>query len=115
MNVNYKQVGARIRDRRKLMGYTQEAIAEIVDLSASFVSHIECGRKKASLDTLVRISAALSVTVDWLLSGTSAIGTSAFLPEIQKLMDDCLPYERRIIVDVAEATKISLRNNRQAA
>ena len=86
MNVNYKQVGARIRDRRKLMGYTQEAIAEIVDLSASFVSHIECGRKKASLDTLVRISAALNVTVDWFLGGTNTIGASAFLPEMQKLM-----------------------------
>ena len=110
MNVNYKQVGARIRDRRKLMGYTQEAIAEIVDLSASFVSHIECGRKKASLDTLVRISAALNVTVDWLLSGTSTVGTSAFLPEIQKLMDDCLPYERQIIFDIAAAAKQSLKD-----
>lgn len=115
MNVNYKQVGARIRDRRKLMGYTQEAIAEIVDLSAPFVSHIECGRKKTSLDTLVRISAALNVTVDWLLSGTSTIGASAFLPEIQKLMDDCLPYERRIILDIVKATKKSLRDNCQAA
>ena len=115
MNVNYKQVGARIRERRKLIGCTQEAFAEAIDLSAPFVSHIECGRKKASLDTLVRISVALNVTVDWLLSGTSTIGASAFLPEIQKLMDDCLPYERRIIFDIAEATKKSLRDNRQAA
>lgn len=113
--MDYKKIGKRIRNLRQQQGYTQEALAEVVDLSAPFISHIERASKKTSLETISRIAAVLNVTVDYLLTGTQSIDTDAFLPEIEMLLRDCLPHEKRIIVDVAEATKESLRDNRQAA
>ena len=113
--MNYIQIGKRIRDLRRQQGYTQEAFAEAVDLSAPFVSHIERATKKASLETISRIASTLNVTVDYLLTGTQSLDAAAFLPEVEMLLRDCLPHEKRIIVDVAEATKKRLRDNRQAA
>lgn len=113
--MDYKKIGKRIRNLRQQQGYTQEALAEAVDLSAPFVSHIERATKKASLETISRIASTLNVTVDYLLTGTQSVDETAFFPEIEMLLKDCLPHERQIIVDVAEATKKSLRDNRQAA
>ena len=113
--MDYKKIGKRIRNLRQQQGYTQEALAEEVDLSAPFISHIERASKKASLETISRIAAALNVTVDYLLTGTQSLDAAAFLPEMEMLLKDCLPHEKQIIVDVAEATKKSLRDNRQAA
>lgn len=113
--MDYQKIGKRIRELRLQQGYTQEAFAEAVDLSAPFISHIERASKKASLETISRIAATLNVTVDYLLTGTQSVDAAAFLPELEVLLKDCLPHEKQIIVDVAEATKKSLRNNRQAA
>lgn len=113
--MDYKKIGKRIRNLRQQQGYTQEALAEEVDLSAPFISHIERASKKASLETISCIAASLSVTVDYLLTGTQSLDAAAFLPEMEMLLKDCLPHEKQIIVDVAEATKKSLRDNRQAA
>lgn len=113
--MDYEKIGKRIRDLRRQQGYTQETLAEAVDLSAPFISHIERASKKASLETISRIAAALNVTVDYLLTGTQSVGGTAFLPELEILLMDCLPHEKWIIFDIAEATKKSLRDNCQAA
>ena len=115
VKMNYQKIGKRIRELRLQRGYTQEAFAEMVDLSAPFIIHIERASKKASLETISRIASTLNVTVDYLLTGTQSLDAAAFLPEVEMLLRDCLPHEKRIIVDVAEATKKRLRDNRQAA
>ena len=109
--MDYKKIGKRIRNLRQQQGYTQEALAEEVDLSAPFISHIERASKKAGEET----ETPNPGTVDYLLTGTQSLDAAAFLPEVEMLLKDCLPHEKQIIVDVAEATKKSLRDNRQAA
>ena len=56
------QVGRKIRAFRLEQGLTQEALAEAADLSSTYVSHVERGRKKASLESLIRIAAACTGT-----------------------------------------------------
>jgi transcriptional regulator with XRE-family HTH domain len=51
----------RIRAYRKAAGLSQERLAEKADLSAVFVSHVECGIGNPSFDTLVTLSKALKV------------------------------------------------------
>lgn len=113
--MDYRQIGRRIRRLRQKQGYTQERFAEVVDLSPPYISPIERGSKNASLETVSRIAAALQVSVDYLLTGTAGTNAAAYAPEMERLLRDCLPDERRIIVDVAEATKRSLRDNRRTA
>ncbi len=77
--INYKALGRRVRESRKAQGLTQEMLAERCDVSLSFIGHIERGTRTASIQTLVAISEALSVSLDYLLadSMTSPMGKQA--------------------------------------
>ena len=68
--MDYIDLGRRIRKQRTQHGWTQEALAERVNVSTSFVGHVERGTRKASLETLVAMANALDVSLDYLLSGS---------------------------------------------
>lgn len=63
----YQDLGKRVRQQRVLAQMTQEKLAERAGISLSFLGHIERGTRKASLDTLVKICNALSVSPGLLL------------------------------------------------
>ncbi len=77
--MDYKNLGRRISRRRRELHLTQEQLAEQVDLSVSFLGHIERGTRILSLDTLVRICMALGTTADDLL-GVFVDGPARHLP-----------------------------------
>ena len=68
--VDYKDLGAKVRQARKKLGMTQESLAEAIGVSASFVGHIERGTRVASLDTVVTLCNVLHVTPMYLLSAS---------------------------------------------
>lgn len=59
----YRKIGLKVSYYRKLKGYTQEELAELMGVSTSFIGQIEAVnvRKAISLDTLFKISKALEV------------------------------------------------------
>lgn len=66
--LNFKEIGANIRKRRKSLGITQEFIANKLDVNPSHISNIECGRANPSLTALVRIANILQCSVDYFIS-----------------------------------------------
>ena len=56
-----KRIGKRIADRRKVLGWTQEQLAERVRVDAETISRFERGVNLPSLPTLERLAAALRV------------------------------------------------------
>lgn len=60
----YRQIGLKIAYYRKLRGFTQEELAELVGLTPAFVGHLEAPNitKALSLDVLFDIAAVLDVT-----------------------------------------------------
>ena len=68
--MDYVDLGSRIRKHRKQLGWTQEVLAERVNVSTSFIGHVERGTRKASLETLVSLANALNVSLDYLLAGS---------------------------------------------
>lgn len=109
MTLDFKIIGSRIRDRRVEMGLSQEMLAERADLSPTYISHIERAEKKPSLSTLIRLTAALDVTVDCLLAGSQPADQTAYMADVQTLLGDCSLMERWIVFQVASATKEALR------
>lgn len=67
----YKEIGERIRNLRENNNYTREAFAESVGISSKFLYEIEMGKKGFSADTLLKISRSLSVSCDYLLTGSN--------------------------------------------
>lgn len=68
-NIDYEEIGARIRSARKEQFLSQEALAEKCDISPSFMGHIERGSRKMSLETFVALASELNLSTDYLLSG----------------------------------------------
>lgn len=65
--LDFSMVGLRMRERRKYLGITQEAIANQLDINPSHISNIECGRTNPSLTSLIYIADILQCSVDYLL------------------------------------------------
>ena len=65
--MDYAKLGMRVRQQRVLNRLTQEQLAERAGVSNSFIGHIERGEKKASVETVVALCNAMSVSPSVLL------------------------------------------------
>lgn len=90
MGIDYKKLGQRLKKRRRELGMTQERLAEYCDISSTYVSHIETGIAKVSLDVLYRISVILQVTPDYFLIDTTK-ALAYVRGELSDLLDKCDP------------------------
>lgn len=113
MELNFKIIGQRVKELRTLNHMSQAGLAERVDMSVPYISHIETARKQASLKTLLLIANTLGVTVDSLLNGNQANDSFEYVTEITQLLEDCSRYEKQIIYEIALAAKRSLIENRE--
>ena len=52
-----------IREKRKEKGLSQERLAKLVQVSQPFIAEIESGRKKPSVDVLMRICSVLDISL----------------------------------------------------
>ena len=69
--LDVNMVGKRIRKIREYQHLTREQLAEQADISVQFLADIEVGRKSMSINTLFKISNALHVSNDYLISGAN--------------------------------------------
>lgn len=111
MYIDYKLIGMRVKEVRKHLRITQAQLAEMTDLSISYISHIETAQKKASLESLIRISDALGITVDELLNGNQLHNPTEYQTDIDLVIADCSQLEKRLMFEIIQATKEILRNN----
>ena len=52
-----------IREKRKEKGLSQGKLAQLVQVSQPFIAEIESGRKKPSVDVLMRICTVLEISL----------------------------------------------------
>lgn len=64
-----KEIGQRIMECRKKLGLTQKVLAEKADVTTQFVSYAESGKRALRPENLMKISAALKVSADYLPTG----------------------------------------------
>ncbi len=109
MNLNYDALGQRIREIRKVKGWTQAQLAESSGIEPSNISHIERAATKLSLQTLVSIANALEVSIDELMY--DSINKNAYISrsKISDLLSDCTDKELCIITDIICAAKVIMR------
>ena len=62
-------VGERIKDRRTELGWTQDVLSQKAGISKSFLSDLENGKRNVGADTLFDIARALSLSLDYLMTG----------------------------------------------
>lgn len=63
-------IGRRIAMRRNQLGLTQAEAAELSGLTQQFFASVETGRKNMRADSIIKVSKALGVSTDFLLTGS---------------------------------------------
>lgn len=111
MELDYKAIGKRIKIARIKADLTQERLAESVEISPTHLSNIETGTTRVSLTAIVNLANALSVTVDDLLCDSVIQAKPQFEKDIAALLEDCDEYEIRMVRDMAQALKDTLRRD----
>ena len=69
MNEINRLLAANMKKARNLLGYSQLKLAELCDLSPSYVGDIEIGKKFPSAETLWKLSTTLHLEPHQLLAG----------------------------------------------
>ncbi len=111
MPINFKRIGRRVKEIRKMRGLSQAELAEQIDVSVTYISHIETASKQASLSALSLIANVLGVTVDTLLNGNQINDPLEYHFDLVELFKDCSGNEKQIIYEIASAMKKCLRND----
>ncbi len=102
-----EEVGQRIIERRKRMGLTQEALAELCDTTTQFVSYAETGKRAMRPENLLKLAAALNVSTDYLLTGDIVDKDLLLLSEkLRKLS----PSQLRIVEAIVDECNTLFRN-----
>ena len=97
------QIGERIKEARQKAEYTQEKLAEAINVSVQYVSDLERGKVGASVSTIIKICNTLSTSSDFLLLGSKK--TNRF-PAIESLL---LTLDDNQLKIVEDAIKITLK------
>lgn len=107
----YQQLGRRIATRRHAASLTQEALAGAAGIGASYLAHIEAGRRKPTLDVLQRIAEGLSLEAWQLLTdSTISVEDKSWRAREKKLAEKIRPLGREDLdLLVAMATKLARR------
>lgn len=111
MELDYRAIGKRIKIARIKSDMNQEKLAELVGVSPAHMSNIETGTTRVSLQTIVRLANALSVSVDDLLCDSVIKAKVQFEREIASMLVDCDDYEIRVIADIVKSVKDTLRRD----
>lgn len=107
MKINYLLLGEKIKKIRRRKNLSQSTLAELVNVSISYISRVECGKDHISIDLLVNVCEALETNVDEIL-------TKNHFDEYSYLMKESTDLEKKLIIAVCDAiTEIIRKENMQ--
>ncbi|MCT4687510.1 helix-turn-helix domain-containing protein [Vallitalea sp.] len=98
--IDYKLIGKRIKESRKLTKLTQENVSEILKVSPEYISRIETGKAKINLEMLVKVSNIFNISPAYLLTGIDTQSTDYLNPEMNALLKDCPPDKIKAISEM---------------
>lgn len=87
-NLNYVEIGKRIKTKRKELQLTQEKLSEIIDVSPSYISEIERGCSITSLATITKIAQTLNLSLDYLIFGMTQNNSNYTFSELLKMIPE---------------------------
>ncbi len=102
MSVDYLRIGQRIKAKRKSQGKTQENLAEALSVSVGYISQIERGVTKISLDTLSEISVFLGCELTEFLAGVTPGQKRYLSSELQEIYRNLNEEKRSMLLEIAE-------------
>lgn len=100
--MDISSLGVNIRKCREAKGMKQEKLAELVDLSITYMSNIERGNNLPSMEVFIRIADALEVSADSLLFGVLKVGNQLRASELWDRITSLPREEQTRILNVVD-------------
>lgn len=100
--IDYRELGLRIKQIRQSQNLTQDNLAELVSCNTSHISNIENNHTKVSLNVLLAIANALDTSIDYLLSNQYENSSLALDNEILRAIKDCDNAKKEKILKMIE-------------
>ena len=101
-------LGAAIRAARLKKGYTQEQLAELIEVTPTHEKHIESGHRLPSVEVLFSIARALDLSLDNVIFPEQE-AEDGRVKEVNIMLNQCGARELSVFLDVAR----SLLRNRE--
>lgn len=103
--MNYIDLGRRIREERQKLNLTQEKLSESINVSTTYIGQIERGERCPTLDTLIRISNSLGVSIDYLLQESVTPSSTVLMNLWVQLTRDLSDNEMKMIIELVNVIK----------
>lgn len=101
MAVDYNLIGERLKKARLSKGFTQDKLAESLNISVAYLSRIGTGTTKVNLRRLSEICNLLSVSEAEIISGVSDDSQNYLNNDLSDLLKSCSPEKLRLIYKIA--------------
>lgn len=98
--IDYKDLGKRIRAERRRQDLTQEKLAEMADISDSFLGHIERGGRTLSIETLAKLANALNLSIEYIVCGEFNYQPDMLPTEIHDALNQMNSSQRRVFLNI---------------
>lgn len=103
MSVDFVLIGSRIKAERKSIGKTQEWLAEQIDVSVGYISQIERGITKISLETLAEICTVLNSDMAFLVAGSAKKQNEYLKDEINEKFSRLSERDKQLVISLIES------------
>ena len=103
--IDYKLIGTRIKTQRQAQHITQEALAERVNVTPVYLSKIENGHVRPTLDLLDAVCAALGYDLNALFSGVSPNTPDYQNERVLELFQELAPSVKPVALTLLEQLK----------
>lgn len=101
MTLDYSEIGQNIKYYRNRKHLKQAELAELVNVSAQHISHVECGKTKLSLPVLLQIAEVLSVNIYTLLGSNVKMRNEVALDtELASILQNTSPAQKRQCIEL---------------
>jgi len=100
--IDYKVIGARLKGYRTRLNMTQETLAESVDITTVYLSKIENGHVRPTLDLLGQLCSALNCDLGTILLNTSPTSSKYQNEEVINLFNACAPKVKPIALELLD-------------
>lgn len=100
--IDYGNLGIRIKEMRQHRGQTQDKLAEMVGCNTSHISNIENNHTKVSLNVLLAVANSLHTSIDFLLSDQYENPSLALDREILRVLEGCSCQKKEKILKMIE-------------
>lgn len=98
MAIDFKLIGERIKEKRKLSDMTQEQLAEKLNVTVGYVSQCERGISKINLEKLSEVADILQCDIAYFVSGSTLCSENYLTQEYKQKYAKLSAKQKRQII-----------------